>query len=127
MVIYASKGLVVFLGCGHAGLINTLDDAQQIVGPSPIHAAIGRFHLLKASGEHLEWTAKERVDLGLANFIGAHCSGLEPVYRFLELTSLGGQVQLLALLEPHSRSPGLVNSIFQGRPRARSGANIRSN
>ncbi|MDA7667753.1 hypothetical protein N8611_01970 [bacterium] len=90
MVIYASKGLVVFLGCGHAGLINTLDDAQQIVGPSPIHAAIGRFHLLKASGEHLEWTAKERVDLGLANFIGAHCSGLEPVYRFLELTSLGG-------------------------------------
>ena len=88
MVINTPKGLVVISGCGHAGMINTLEYAQKIVGPSDIHAAIGGFHLLYGSDEHLSWTANKLVDLGLDNFMGAHCTGIEPVYRLRELTDL---------------------------------------
>ena len=88
MVINTAKGLVVISGCGHAGMINTLEHAQTVVGPSDIHAAFGGFHLLHGSDEHLEWTAAKLRDLGLQNFVGAHCTGLEPVYRLRELLGL---------------------------------------
>ena len=88
MVINTEKGLVVISGCGHAGLINTLEHAANMTGETNIHAAIGGFHLLQASDANLEWTANKLVDLGTENLIGAHCTGLEPIYRFRELANL---------------------------------------
>lgn len=88
MVINTRKGLVVISGCGHAGMINILEYARQIVRPAGIHAAIGGFHLLHADDDRLRWTADKLRPLDLQNFIGAHCTGLEPVYRFRELLDL---------------------------------------
>ena len=88
MVINTGKGLVAITGCGHAGLINTLEHAANVTGVANVHAAIGGFHLLQASDEVLTWTANKLVDLGTENLIGAHCTGLEPIYRFRELTNL---------------------------------------
>jgi 7,8-dihydropterin-6-yl-methyl-4-(beta-D-ribofuranosyl)aminobenzene 5'-phosphate synthase len=88
MVINTSKGLVVLSGCGHAGIINTLEHAQKAVSPVPVHAAIGGFHLADANDETLNWTANKLVDIGVDNFVGAHCTGLEPVYRFRQLVDL---------------------------------------
>src|SRR4029453_14484041 len=39
------KGLVVLTGCGHAGVVNTLNHARDLTGGSRIHAVIGGFHL----------------------------------------------------------------------------------
>ena len=39
------KGLVVLTGCGHAGVINTLNCARELTGVNQIHAVIGGFHL----------------------------------------------------------------------------------
>jgi 7,8-dihydropterin-6-yl-methyl-4-(beta-D-ribofuranosyl)aminobenzene 5'-phosphate synthase len=39
------KGLVVVTGCGHAGIINIIRNAQAITGISQIYAVIGGFHL----------------------------------------------------------------------------------
>jgi 7,8-dihydropterin-6-yl-methyl-4-(beta-D-ribofuranosyl)aminobenzene 5'-phosphate synthase len=44
--------------------------------------------LLQASDTNLEWTAKKLVNLGVENIVGAHCTGLEPVYRLRELVDL---------------------------------------
>ena len=88
LVINTPKGLVVISGCGHAGMINTLEFAVKITGQERIHAAIGGFHLLNASDSELEWTAAKLLDLDLDNFVGAHCTGLEPVYRLRELVNL---------------------------------------
>jgi 7,8-dihydropterin-6-yl-methyl-4-(beta-D-ribofuranosyl)aminobenzene 5'-phosphate synthase len=88
LVIETEKGLVVVSGCGHAGLINTLEYATEITGADTIHAAIGGFHLLQASDAHLDWTANKLVDLQLGQFVGAHCTGLEPVYRLRNLVDL---------------------------------------
>ena len=88
LVINTAKGLVVISGCGHAGLINTLEYATDITGTESIHAAIDGFHLLRASDADLDWTANKLVDLELGNLVGAHCTGLEPVYRLRGLVNL---------------------------------------
>ena len=88
LVINTEKGLVVISGCGHAGLINTLEFATELTGTENVHAAIGGFHLLQASDDDLEWTASKLLDLELENLVGAHCTGLEPVYRLRNLVNL---------------------------------------
>jgi 7,8-dihydropterin-6-yl-methyl-4-(beta-D-ribofuranosyl)aminobenzene 5'-phosphate synthase len=88
MVINTEKGLIVISGCGHAGLVNTLEHAADVTGTEEIHAAIGGFHLLQASDANLEWTAEKLVNLGVENLVGAHCTGLEPVYRLRDLVNL---------------------------------------
>ena len=52
-----------------------------------VHAAIGGFHLFSASDKDLDWTASKLKEAGLQNFLGAHCTGIEPVYRIRQ--SLG--------------------------------------
>jgi 7,8-dihydropterin-6-yl-methyl-4-(beta-D-ribofuranosyl)aminobenzene 5'-phosphate synthase len=88
LVIDTVKGLVVISGCGHAGVINTLDYARAKIREAPIHAAIGGFHLYQASDEHLAWTAGKMKEFGLRQFLGAHCTGIEAVYKIRELTGL---------------------------------------
>ncbi len=88
MVIETAKGLVLLSGCGHAGVINTIEHARTKLGPRPIHAAIGGFHLFPASDSHLDWTAAKLKEFGLGNFIGAHCTGIEATYRIRERTGL---------------------------------------
>jgi 7,8-dihydropterin-6-yl-methyl-4-(beta-D-ribofuranosyl)aminobenzene 5'-phosphate synthase len=81
LVLDTDRGLIVLSGCGHAGIINTLDYSRKKIRSAPIYAAIGGFHLMRASDEALDWTAQKLREFGLANFIGAHCTGIEPVYR----------------------------------------------
>jgi 7,8-dihydropterin-6-yl-methyl-4-(beta-D-ribofuranosyl)aminobenzene 5'-phosphate synthase len=82
LVFDTSRGLVVLFGCGHAGIINTLEFARTIVRPARIHAIIGGVHLFAASDQTLAWTAQKLSAFGVDNLLGAHCTGLEPVYRF---------------------------------------------
>ena len=81
LVLDTDRGLIILSGCGHAGIINTLAYARKEVRAAPIYAAIGGFHLMRASDQTLDWTARNLRKFGLANFIGAHCTGIEPVYR----------------------------------------------
>lgn len=39
------KGLVVLAGCGHAGIVNTVNHARSITGIDKVHAVVGGFHL----------------------------------------------------------------------------------
>jgi 7,8-dihydropterin-6-yl-methyl-4-(beta-D-ribofuranosyl)aminobenzene 5'-phosphate synthase len=89
MVFDTDQGLVVLVGCGHAGIINTLDYARTIVRMAPIHAVVGGVHLFAASDETLDWTASKLGEFGLANFLGGHCTGIEPVFRFRTALHLG--------------------------------------
>jgi 7,8-dihydropterin-6-yl-methyl-4-(beta-D-ribofuranosyl)aminobenzene 5'-phosphate synthase len=88
LVINTGQGLVVVSGCGHAGIVNTLEYARSSVRNAPIHAAIGGFHLYQLDDQKLQWTAGKLREFGLANFLGAHCTGIEAVYRIRELTGL---------------------------------------
>ena len=51
------KGIVLISGCGHAGIINTLEYVSKIFPNRPIYKILGGFHLLKLDAEKLKWTA----------------------------------------------------------------------
>jgi 7,8-dihydropterin-6-yl-methyl-4-(beta-D-ribofuranosyl)aminobenzene 5'-phosphate synthase len=74
--------LVVLTGCAHAGVINIIDYARTFIRPARVHALVGGIHLFAASGDTLRWTADKLRAFGIDNFVGAHCTGIETVYRF---------------------------------------------
>lgn len=91
LVIDTDKGLVVISGCGHSGIINTLDYSRAKIRNAPVYAALGGFHLYQASEDTLTWTAGKLKEFGVANFLGAHCTGIEAVFRLRQLTGLTRQ------------------------------------
>jgi len=88
MVIDTNQGLVVISGCGHAGVVNTIEYAREKIRKAPLHAALGGFHLFQLDDTKLEWTAGKLREFGVANFLGAHCTGIEAVYRIRQLAGL---------------------------------------
>ena len=88
LVFDTDRGLVVLSGCGHAGIVNTLEYARAIVRNAPMHAAIGGWHMFHLDDARLEWTAGKLREFGLENFLGAHCTGIEPVYRIRQLNHM---------------------------------------
>jgi len=91
LVIDTPRGLVVLSGCGHAGLINISDYARQVVRETDVTAVIGGFHLLAANKEHLDWTGRRLKSLGLEDFVGAHCTGIQSVYSLRNTLQLDRQ------------------------------------
>ena len=88
LIVVTDKGLVVISGCGHAGIVNTMEYARAKIAPLPVYAALGGFHLFKANDATLTWTASKLKDFGLRNLLGAHCTGIEALYRLRQLTGL---------------------------------------
>ena len=81
LVLNTPQGLVVVTGCGHAGIVNILTDANSQFGDRPVYGVIGGIHLYEASDQILDWTADKLKGFKVANFIGAHCTGIEAVYH----------------------------------------------
>ena len=81
LICDTTDGLVVLTGCGHAGVVNIIDYARSIVRPARVHALVGGIHLFNASDETLKWTGDKLREFGVDNLLGAHCTGVETVYR----------------------------------------------
>jgi 7,8-dihydropterin-6-yl-methyl-4-(beta-D-ribofuranosyl)aminobenzene 5'-phosphate synthase len=88
IVIDTADGLVLISGCGHAGIINSMEFARTAVRSAPVIAAIGGFHLFAASDETLAWTAGRMKAFGVRYLLGAHCTGIEAVYQLRQLAGL---------------------------------------
>jgi 7,8-dihydropterin-6-yl-methyl-4-(beta-D-ribofuranosyl)aminobenzene 5'-phosphate synthase len=88
IVIDTPDGLIVVSGCGHAGIINTIEQARRVVREAPVLAAVGGFHLFPADDGVLEWTGGKLKQFGLKYLLGAHCTGLEAVYRLRTMLGL---------------------------------------
>jgi 7,8-dihydropterin-6-yl-methyl-4-(beta-D-ribofuranosyl)aminobenzene 5'-phosphate synthase len=82
LVFDTDNGLVVLTGCGHAGVINIIDFARTFIRPARVHALVGGTHLFNATDETLSWTSEKLRSFGVDNLLGAHCTGIETVYRF---------------------------------------------
>lgn len=82
LYIETAEGLVVLLGCGHSGVINTLEYILHLTDSKPIHAVIGGMHLLRASQERLAFTGERLEQLDIDYLAPNHCTGLEAVCYF---------------------------------------------
>jgi 7,8-dihydropterin-6-yl-methyl-4-(beta-D-ribofuranosyl)aminobenzene 5'-phosphate synthase len=88
LVVDTAEGLVLISGCGHSGIINAMEFARKSVRPAPVYAAMGGFHLFAASDETLAWTAAKLKEFGVRHLMGAHCTGIEAVFRLRQLVGL---------------------------------------
>jgi 7,8-dihydropterin-6-yl-methyl-4-(beta-D-ribofuranosyl)aminobenzene 5'-phosphate synthase len=88
LVLNTPGGLVVVTGCGHAGIINILTFAREQFPNQPVEAVVGGLHLFSATDEQLNWTADKLKEFKVANLMGAHCTGIEAVYRIRERLAL---------------------------------------
>ena len=80
------KGLVVISGCGHAGIINTLQYAKELTGVDRLHAVIGGFHLTGVIYEKaIEPTLEALGDFNPRHIFPCHCTGWKAVNRIIQL------------------------------------------
>jgi 7,8-dihydropterin-6-yl-methyl-4-(beta-D-ribofuranosyl)aminobenzene 5'-phosphate synthase len=70
------KGLIIISGCAHAGIINTINYAQQITSTKQVHTILGGFHLAgKGMEEQTKFTLKELVQINPTLIVPSHCTG----------------------------------------------------
>jgi 7,8-dihydropterin-6-yl-methyl-4-(beta-D-ribofuranosyl)aminobenzene 5'-phosphate synthase len=79
--IRTDAGLVVIVGCGYAGLINTLRHVTRLSGEPRDHAVMGGFHLASASSSRIEGTIAELRALNPDLIVPCHCTGGAAVER----------------------------------------------
>jgi 7,8-dihydropterin-6-yl-methyl-4-(beta-D-ribofuranosyl)aminobenzene 5'-phosphate synthase len=79
-----SAGVVVVLGCAHAGVVNTLDYIQELNPGRPFRAVLGGLHLLNASPERLAATVEALRQREISLLVPAHCTGAAAVARLWE-------------------------------------------
>ncbi|MCP4600414.1 MAG: MBL fold metallo-hydrolase [Proteobacteria bacterium] len=73
----SSHGLVVILGCAHAGAINTIEYVCKLADSNKIHAVLGGMHLIHASDDRVQSTI-ESLEYINPDFLGlSHCTGVE--------------------------------------------------
>jgi 7,8-dihydropterin-6-yl-methyl-4-(beta-D-ribofuranosyl)aminobenzene 5'-phosphate synthase len=69
------QGLVICVGCSHAGIVNTLNRIVEISGNKDIDTVIGGLHLLHASPRRLEKTVSALNRRYLRRLVACHCTG----------------------------------------------------
>lgn len=70
------KGLVVFTGCSHAGVINVCRHAIELGGGEvPLYGVVGGFHLADNHPEKLARSLEDLKALGPRVLMPGHCTG----------------------------------------------------
>ncbi|MGC9260494.1 MAG: MBL fold metallo-hydrolase [Phycisphaerae bacterium] len=74
LYIPTAAGVVVILGCAHAGAINTLNYIRELTR-QPIHAVVGGTHLINAGLPRIAQTLVALRDMNMQMFAPMHCTG----------------------------------------------------
>lgn len=91
VVLQTDRGLVVLLGCAHAGVINTIRHAQRLTGEGRLRAVIGGLHLNAAPQARIQQTIGMLQALGAEQVVACHCTGTGAQAALAE--ALGGRFQ----------------------------------
>lgn len=76
MVLTSPKGLILVLGCAHAGLVNIIEYVTKKFSGEKIHAVLGGTHLGFAGDHQFEETLKVLDRLEIDKIGVSHCTGL---------------------------------------------------
>jgi 7,8-dihydropterin-6-yl-methyl-4-(beta-D-ribofuranosyl)aminobenzene 5'-phosphate synthase len=79
------RGLVVISSCGHAGIVNSVRQAQKVSGVAKVHAVVGGFHLGPAPNDYVAKVIDGMKELQPDLVIPMHCSGVNFVAAMHEL------------------------------------------
>jgi len=76
LFIKTPKGLVILLGCAHAGMLNIIDHALNVTKEQKIHMILGGTHLKFCSDEQMAATLDRLEELDIDKIGTSHCTGL---------------------------------------------------
>lgn len=76
------RGLVILLGCAHAGLINTIQHIRTLANNQPLHAVLGGMHLRSASPHRIAATLQALQNHNPNVLAPAHCTGEHAINSF---------------------------------------------
>ncbi len=77
LAVDTPKGLIVILGCAHAGIVNILNHFINKTGRKEIYAVIGGTHLGFATEKQIEATLEVIDKYNIQKLGASHCTGLE--------------------------------------------------
>lgn len=75
LFIDTPDGVVVLLGCAHAGVVGILDYITTLTSGRHVRALIGGMHLGTASDERTAWTTNELRGFNIPFMAPMHCTG----------------------------------------------------
>jgi 7,8-dihydropterin-6-yl-methyl-4-(beta-D-ribofuranosyl)aminobenzene 5'-phosphate synthase len=81
LVVTTAKGVVVVLGCAHAGLVNILRRVGEKTGQKRIYAVLGGTHLGFAGEAEFEEAVAALDEFGVEKIGAAHCTGPQQAAR----------------------------------------------
>jgi 7,8-dihydropterin-6-yl-methyl-4-(beta-D-ribofuranosyl)aminobenzene 5'-phosphate synthase len=74
------RGLVVITSCGHAGVINSVRQAQKASGLDKVHAVVGGFHLAPAPENVVARTVEAFKAINPDYILPSHCTGWNTIF-----------------------------------------------
>lgn len=77
----SAGGMVVVLGCAHAGVVNTLQYISELSGAKEFYAVMGGMHLGNATDERITKTVEALRGFKVARIGPCHCTGQEAVRK----------------------------------------------
>jgi 7,8-dihydropterin-6-yl-methyl-4-(beta-D-ribofuranosyl)aminobenzene 5'-phosphate synthase len=81
LALKCPEGLVVVTGCGHSGIVNTLEHAKSITGEKRIFGIIGGFHL-KENNRQTQETINYLKENAVKHIYPSHCTALPALAEF---------------------------------------------
>ncbi len=83
LVLENDDGLVVVLGCAHAGVVNTLDYVAELFPGRPIRTVLGGMHLIRASRTRIAQTIEALRRHQVQRIGPGHCTGRQAAQEIL--------------------------------------------
>jgi 7,8-dihydropterin-6-yl-methyl-4-(beta-D-ribofuranosyl)aminobenzene 5'-phosphate synthase len=74
------KGLIIFTGCGHAGVVNILTETRRVFPDAPIFAVFGGLHLTFPNEDIIPQTVDALRAFEVSVIAGGHCTGWRAIH-----------------------------------------------
>ena len=81
VALLMDEGLFVITGCGHAGIINTLEYARKVTGENRLFGIMGGFHLKKQDRQTKE-TIRYLQENDIKHVFPSHCTAFPALMEF---------------------------------------------
>jgi 7,8-dihydropterin-6-yl-methyl-4-(beta-D-ribofuranosyl)aminobenzene 5'-phosphate synthase len=98
LVLELTEGLFIITGCGHSGIINTIEYARKVTGIENIAGIAGGFHL-KHNNKQTKETINFLRSTGAKHIYPSHCTELPALSAFhqafgIRLTTTGQVLEI---------------------------------
>ena len=83
LAMVVDDGLYVLTGCGHAGVVNTIEYAKKVTGVNKVKGVMGGFHL-KTQNHQTKMTIEYLKQQKVLQVFPSHCTALPALSAFYE-------------------------------------------